>query len=440
MKERGLEVGLSSAAVLVVDDEPGIRHFLEKSLSKVCARVDVCENTRAASAALDARGYDVIILDNVMPDQTGLDWLLEQRAVGLMSDVIVITAYADLDTAIEAIRVGASDFILKPFRSNQVLNAISKCLAGSELKRQNSALRHELSEGKDLLRHRDSLIGSSQVSEDVRSRIASAAAIPANVVFEGETGLGKQVAARMLHAQSGRKDRPFAALNCYGLSASDLRDRLCGSLAEEREGMLRYAEGGTIYLEDVDLLDTASQNFLLDWLTTGRFQPAGGTRSFATDIRLVCSSTRSLKAAAEAGSFHRDLFYLLSVHSIRLAPLRERPSDVIEIAEVFVREMSAKMGAAPIEISAVAKRKLMAHPWPGNVMELRNLVERALIKGGFEMALGGDETPESESLAAVEQRHILGVLEACNGNRAEAARRLGVARKTIDRKCQAWNL
>ncbi|MEM9968742.1 MAG: sigma-54 dependent transcriptional regulator [Pseudomonadota bacterium] len=431
---------LATAAVLVVDDEPGIRHFLEKSLSKTCARVDVCANTAAASEALDARSYDIIILDNVMPEKTGLEWLLEQRAVGLMSDVIVITAYADLDTAIEAIRVGASDFILKPFRSNQVLNAISKCLTKSELKRQNSALRHELSEGKDLMRHRDSLIGSSDVSQNVRRKIASAASISANVVFEGETGLGKQVAARMLHAQSSRRDKPFAALHCYGLSASDLRDRLCGSLTEEREGMLRYANGGTIYLEDVDLLDTSSQNVLLDWLTTGRFQPAGGSRSFSTDIRLVCSSTQSLKNASESGSFHPDLFYLLSVHCIRLAPLRERPSDVPEIAEVFVKEMSTKLGAAAVQISPAAKRKLMAHPWPGNVMELRNLVERALIMGGFEQALGSDAAPKSESLAAVEQRHILSVLEACNGNRAEAARRLGVARKTIDRKCQAWDL
>ncbi|MEM9900273.1 MAG: sigma-54 dependent transcriptional regulator [Pseudomonadota bacterium] len=441
--DAAFDIGLAAASILVVDDEPGMRHFLKKALSAKCGRVDVSENAAMASEMLDQRSYDVIIIDNLMPGQTGLEWLLEQRTVGLHSDVIVITAYADLETAIEAIRAGASDFILKPFRSNQVLNAISKCLAKSKLQKQNSLLRHELTEGKDLLRHRDTLIGSSPASEEVRRQIKSAALIEANVVIQGETGLGKHVAARMLHRASSRRAEPFTSLQCYGLDASELRSRLFGSLdpvGEAREGMLRYADGGVIYFEDVELLDSACQNVLLEWLTTGRFRPVGGGRSFLTDIRVVCSCSEPLRRASEGGAFHPDLFYLLNVHEIRLPPLRERPADILEIAEVFSQTMAARMGATPLPLTASAKRKLMAHAWPGNVMELRNIVERALILGSFDGALKDMGPEETESLSAVEQRHILRVLEACNGNRAEAARRLGVARKTIDRKCQAWNL
>ncbi|MEM6480093.1 MAG: sigma-54 dependent transcriptional regulator [Pseudomonadota bacterium] len=440
MGEQSFDKIVAGASVLVVDDEPGMRHFLNKALSGKCARVDVSENTANASEMLDRQSYDVIILDNIMPDQTGLEWLTEQRDVGLLSDVIVITAYADLETAIEAIRVGASDFILKPFRSNQVLNAISKCLEKSALKKQNSALRHALTEGKDVLRHRNSLIGSSEASEEVRRQIKSAAAIDANLVIHGETGLGKQVAARMLHGASHRRSAPFSALQCYGLTAEALRERLSGSLERAGEGMLRYTEGGVIYFEDIECLSSAAQNVLLEWLSTGRFQPVGGSRSFATDIRVVCSCNEPLRHAVESGRFHSDLFYLLNVHEIRLPPLRERPSDILEIVDVFNAALSSQMGAVPLDVTTSIKRKLMSQDWPGNVMELKNTVERALILGSFDKALGDSDPEQTESLAAVEQRHILGVLEACHGNRAEAARRLGVARKTIDRKCQAWNL
>ncbi|MEM9709205.1 MAG: sigma-54 dependent transcriptional regulator [Pseudomonadota bacterium] len=437
------DAALAAASLLVVDDEPGMRHFLQKSLAGKCARVDVSKTAAQASELLDQTSYDVIIIDNIMPGQTGIEWLREQRQVGLHSDVIVITAYADLETAIEALRAGASDFILKPFRSNQVLNAISKCLAKSSLQKQNSLLRHELSEGKDLLRHRNTLIGSSPASREVRLQIETAAQIDGDVVIQGETGLGKEVAARMLHGASARGDKPFTPLQCYGLEASDLRDRLFGSLdlaGDGHEGILRYTEGGVIYFEDVELLDSAGQGILLEWLSTQRFRPVGGSRSFPTDIRVVCSCSEPLRAAVDRGRFHQDLYYLLNVHEIRLPPLRERPEDIVEIADVFNAAIAERIGATPLDLTASAKRKLMAHTWPGNVMELRNIVERALILGSFDGALKDVGPEETESLAAVEQRHILRVLEACGGNRAEAARRLGVARKTIDRKCQAWNI
>ncbi|MEL6596937.1 MAG: sigma-54 dependent transcriptional regulator [Pseudomonadota bacterium] len=441
------ETALAEASILVIDDEPGMRNFLSKTLTGLCARVDETGDTEEASALLDQNSYDVIMLDNIMPKQSGLDWLQEQQRIGLHSDAILMTAYADLDTAIAAIRAGASDFLLKPFRSNQVLNAIAQSLARSKLRQQNSVLRHELEAGSDLLRHRDALLGSSQLIQTVRTQIEMAASIDAHVVIQGEVGSGMQIAARMLHSASERRNHPFVWLQCHGLTEQEFRTRLFGRIRSEediadqrQDGMLRNATGGTIYLEDIELLSPSCQTLLTELLSTGRFRPEGAERSFPFDMRVVCSSAIRLQEAVTNQAFRADLFYLLNVHDIALPPLRERADDIIELVEFFRDKLAARMGIEPPELNAVERRKLLAYDWPGNVMELRNAVERALIQGSFEQALGLSGGAETESLAAVERRHILSVLEACGGNRAEAARRLGVARKTIDRKCQSWGV
>ena len=438
---------LAGASILIVDDEPGMRNFLNKTLKGSCARVDVTGDTEEASAFLDKNNYDVVVLDNIMPKQSGLEWLTAQQRIGLHSDVILMTAYADLDTAIAAIRAGASDFLLKPFRSNQILNAISQSLSRIRLRRQNSVLRHELETGSDLLRQRDALLGSSDAIEAARQSIRMAAAIEAHVVIRGEVGSGKQVAARMLHTYSPRRANPFVWLQCYGLTEQEFRSRLFGHIGHgkddgetDEEGMLRNAAGGTLFLEDVDQLDASCQNVLMELLSTGRYRPVGAERSFPLNIRLICSSARALQDSVHNKQFRADLFYLLNVHEIILPPLRERSEDVLDLVGFFREELALRMGIKAPDLSSAERRKLLAYDWPGNVMELRNTVERALIQGGFEQALDGAADHDTETLATVEQRHILRVLDACGGNRAEAARRLGVARKTIDRKCQSWGL
>lgn len=446
--EIGFADDLAHASVLVIDDEPGMRNFLSKVLAEKCARIDVTEDTRSASRLLDENAYDVIVLDNIMPDQTGLDWLAEQRQIGLFSDAILITAHADLDTAIQAIRAGASDFLLKPFRTNQMLNAISHSLECARLRRQNSVLRHELELGRDILKNRDALLGSSQEIQQVRQSIQSAARNHAHVVIRGEAGSGKQVAARMLHATSPRSTHPFVWLHCYGMGEEAFKERLFGRLETQvdgsvtrHDGILQSAAGGTLYLEDVDVLSMSCQNVLTELLSTGRFSPVGASRSMELDVRIVSSTTHRLSDMANDRTFRLDLFYLLTVVEIVQPPLRERQEDVLDLITYFSDALASRMGVDLPEFTALARRRFLSHDWPGNVMELRNTIERALIRGSFEDALepaAGEF--ETESLAAVEQRHILAMLDACGGNRAEAARRLGVARKTIDRKCQAWGL
>jgi len=443
----GFKDVLSNASVLVIDDEPGMRNFLKKTLTEYCARVDVAADTDEAALFLDQANYDIIILDNVMPKKKGVDWLAEQKKIGLYSDAILMTAYADLETAIAAIRAGASDFLLKPFRSNQILNAITQNLKRSNLSRQNLILRNELEAGQDLLRHRHALIGNSDLIQKVRNTIEHAASIDAHVVICGEVGAGKQIAARMLHDRSARSDCPFVWLQCHGLNEEAFKSTLFGRVdasAEsdmETRGLLLNAKGGTLFLEDVERLPPACQNLLVELLTTSRFRPIGAERSFPVDVRIVCSTTLALKDAVQESTFRTDLYYLLNIHEITLPPLRERVEDIVALAEFFREKLVARMGVPAPEISASAKRRLMAHEWPGNVMELRNIVERALIRGTFDSVVDiGQNNTEPQSLAAVERRHILSVLDACSGNRAEAARRLGVARKTIDRKCQTWGV
>ncbi|MEO0752788.1 MAG: sigma-54 dependent transcriptional regulator [Pseudomonadota bacterium] len=443
---KGFADTLSLAAVLVIDDEPGMRNFLQKLLSGVCRKVDVTEGTQKASRLLDENAYDVIVLDNIMPGKTGLDWLAEQREIGLFSDAILITAHADLDTAIQAIRAGASDFLLKPFRSNQVLNAIDNSMERARLKRQNSVLRHELEAGKDITNHGDALLGTSEQIQTVRQDIERSASSQAHVVIRGEVGSGKQVAARMLHAVSPRSEKPFIWLRCAGMTEQSFQQRLFGQLdthseGAEDEGILRSAAGGSLFLEDVEMLSPECQNILVELLSTGRFTPLGARRSVELDVRIISSTTRSLTDIADEQAFRTDLFYLLTVVEIVLPPLRERADDILELTTFFSNVLATRIGGTVPKFSALARRRFLSHDWPGNVMELRNTVERALIRGDFDKALGPNDAKfEVESLAAMEKRHILTVLEACNGNRAEAARQLGVARKTIDRKCVSWGV
>jgi DNA-binding NtrC family response regulator len=439
---------LAHAAVLVIDDEPGMRNFLYKVLIEHCTKVDVTADTRDASRFLDENAYDVIVLDNLMPDKTGLEWLAEQRQIGLFSEVVLITAHADLDTAIQAIRAGAGDLLLKPFRSNQVLNAVARCLERARLRRQNSVLRHELEVGQDILKHRDALLGTSTEIQAVRQTIRQAAISHANVVFRGEVGSGKQVAARMLHAASPRAASPFVCLQCYGMTEQAFQDRLFGHLGPQsdrsepgQEGILLSAAGGTLYLEDVDMLSAGCQNILTELIGTGRFSPLGARRSLGLDMRIISSTTRPLGDVAATRMFRADLFYMLTVVEIVLPPLRQRMADIIELTDYFSERLSQRIGTSIPNLSPMARRRFLSYHWPGNVMELRNTVERALIHGNFEVALSTDaKALDLEDMASVERRHILAMLDACDGNRAEAARRLGLARKTIDRKCRSWGL
>ncbi|MBL0936756.1 MAG: sigma-54-dependent Fis family transcriptional regulator [Rhizobiaceae bacterium] len=445
---------LAQASILIVDDEPGMRNFLMRTLGPRCKRIEEAADTDEATRKLDRHHFDVVILDNIMPGKNGVDWLAEQRAIGLFADAILMTAFADLETAIRALRAGAADFVLKPFRSNQILNAVARCLDRVRLQRENYVLRYELRAASDHMLLRDRLIGESDAIRQVRETIARVAPLPTSVLLTGESGTGKEVAARSLHSLSERAEKPFVPVNCAAIPPDMIESELFGHIkgaftgAEgAREGIFMHAQDGTLFLDEIGDLPLAMQGKLLRVLEDRRVRPVGSEREVPVDLRFVFATNADLERAVAEGRFRADLYFRINVMQIQLPPLTDRGEDVQELAVLFMRKLSQQLGMPPVPLDEEARAALARYEWPGNVRELRNVVERTLILGRFPLEqLGVQRAPkragedEADSLAELERRHILSVLRETGGDREETARRLGVSRKTIDRKCAAWNV
>jgi DNA-binding NtrC family response regulator len=449
-KEPAFGPWLSQASILVVDDEPGMRNFLVKILKPRCRNVAEAANTEEASRLLDTGHFDVVILDNIMPGENGVDWLREQRKVGFFADAILITAFADLETAIRALQAGAVDFVLKPFRSNQILNAVARCIDRMRLRRENFLLRHELESNAKENKRRSQLLGHSTRITTIRDTLRRVAPLPSTVLITGESGTGKEVAARTLHSLSDRADKAFVAVNCATIPADILETELFGHVKspnekdeERREGLFLHASEGTLFLDEIAEMPLELQGSLLRAIEKKKIRPVGSLREMPINVRFVFASNTDLLAAVEAGRFRADLFYRINVLQIEMPSLRDRIDDVQELADKFMQEISFELAVKPLNISSAIRRGFMRYDWPGNVRELRNLIERSLILGEFPPDFEGVDEDSSfvidDTLQSVERQHILRVLEECGGNRAEAARRLGVSRKTIDRKCAMWN-
>lgn len=439
--------GLPLTSVLIVDDEPGMRNFLMKILSPRCARVEQAANVQEAANLLDQNHFDIVILDNIMPGQNGLEWLKEQRKVGFFADAILITAFADLETAIDALRTGVADFVLKPFRSNQILNAVARCVDRQELRRENYLLKYELSAENMCVRGR--LLGRSAEISDIRDTLSRVAPLPTSVLFTGESGTGKEVAARTLHSLSPRAEKPFVPVSCAATSPEALANELFGELtrngdgqASHRDGLLFHARGGTLFLDEIAEMPLPVQAALLRVIEEMRIRPIGSMREVPLNLRFMFATNADLEKAVAEGRFRADLYHRINVIDIRMPLLTKRKGDIFELCGMFMKKFADSLGVPPLILTEGVLLKLSSYDWPGNVRELRNLIERSLIVGEFppefsDAAHGEEGLPDS--LEAVERRHILTVLAECGGNRAEAARRLGVSRKTVDRKCAMWD-
>jgi len=359
-----------------------------------------------------------------------------------------MTAYADLDTAIQAIRAGAADFVLKPFRSNQILNAISRALDRSNLQRENSALKYQLKTASDHIFLRDRLVGSSATIQQTRDMISRVAPLPTSVLLTGESGTGKEVLAHSIHELSDRTGKPFVPINCAAIPADMLETELFGHVKgaftgadSRREGLFLHAQGGTLFLDEIGEMPIALQSKLLRVIEDRKVRPVGAEREVPVDIRFVFATNADLASDVEKGRFRADLFYRINVMQIYLAPLRDRERDVVELADLFMHKLSQQLGMPPVVIDDAVRSMLLSYHWPGNVRELRNFIERSVILGRFPLDLrNGTSAPAtSGTLDDVERRHILAVLDDVAGNRDEASRRLGISRKTIDRKLSSWH-
>ena len=436
-------ISLKNASILVVDDEEGMRHFITKVLEPHCKRVMQAASAKEAGALMDIHHFDLLMVDNLMPEQTGLDWLSEQRKLGLFADAIMMTAYADVETAVLALRTGVADFLIKPFRASQVVNAIASVLDKKYLRRDNDLLRYALA--AETQQNNPRLLGTSVAIAGVSDLLKKLAGVKTPVLFTGESGTGKEIAARTLHAMSDRRAKPFVAVNCATLGSENGADQLFGKLGptgEVQEGLMQLADGGVLFLDEVAELPDPIQAMLLRVLEDYKMRPISAARDVALDLRFMFATNMDLEQAVANGKFRRDLFHRMNIVGVKMPPLRERREDIFELASMFMNQFSVDVGRQPLRLDDETLLHLTRHNWPGNVRELRNMIERSVILGAFppEFQGGGqaDGAVAAESLDLVVQRHILTTLDRCNGNRAETARRLGVSRKTIDRKMMEW--
>ncbi|MEH6651086.1 MAG: sigma-54 dependent transcriptional regulator [Motiliproteus sp.] len=439
-------------SILIVDDEPGIREFLQRALAKEYSLVESVGSAEEAETLRSRCHFDLLIVDICLPGNSGVEWLSEVAAHGLQSDVIFMTAFADMDKAIEALRIGASDFILKPFRLEQMVTAVRRCLEQRQLRRENFVLKRQV----DALYSMEGMIGNSAEIKSLCQLIKRVAPTPSVVLIEGESGTGKELVANAMHRRSQRKG-PFVPINCGAIAPELIESELFGHVKgaftgaqQAREGLFCYADGGTLFLDEIGEMPLLMQSKLLRVLEEGRIRPVGSERDIPVNIRLVAATNRDLEEEVKLGNFRQDLFYRLNVLRLRVPPLRERTEDISLLVQHFSERLSVKLGLPAIPYSHDDLRRMERYDWPGNIRELKNLIERCLLLGRLpgEAILGDEDLPanaadsgypEDWDLSQVEKDHILKVLEHASGNKTQAARQLGVARKTLDRKLQSWS-
>ncbi|PKO26424.1 MAG: sigma-54-dependent Fis family transcriptional regulator [Betaproteobacteria bacterium HGW-Betaproteobacteria-9] len=449
--EKNLE-GWPDWSILIVDDEQGMLNFLVKTLAPRCQFVMSASSAEEGAEWLRGHHADLVILDISLPGKNGVRWLKELREQGFTGEVILITAFADLDTAIEALRAGASDFILKPFRVPQILNAVKHCYERSRLRRENFVLKRAVA---PLAMGGPALVGRSTTMQQLREAIARVAPVNSTVLLQGESGTGKELVARELHAQGPRAAGPFVPVNCAAVSPELIESELFGhargaftGATRARDGLFHYAQGGTLFLDEIAELPLAIQATLLRAIEDLQIRPVGSEQLMPVNLRIMAATNRRLSDEVAAGRFRKDLFFRLQVVDLTLSPLREHKDDIAPLVEHFMGQLAPALGVAPLQISESEMDFLRQYDWPGNVRELRNLIERSLILGSLNVsALYPGDTPRQAAapgagptdLHTLEKRHILAVLDSVQGDKTRAAQLLGVSRRTLERRVAEWN-
>jgi DNA-binding NtrC family response regulator len=445
------------AVILVVDDDAAMRDYLREELEHEGFRVEVAGSGRAGVERVKQGGIDLVVSDVKMPDLDGLDLLREVREVQPAPYVITITAFGSIDTAIRAVKLGAFDYVTKPFEIEQLVLVIDKALSEQSLRSEVARLREEVARSVRF----ENIIGRSRAMQEVFALIRRVAASQASVLITGESGTGKELVARALHAHSPRANRPFVAVNCAAIPETLLESDLFGykrgaftDAKTDKAGLFVEANGGTIFLDEIGELPLTLQPKLLRALQEREIRPLGGTKSERVDIRLITATNRHLEKRLKEGRFREDLFYRLNVIHIHLPPLRDRAEDVLPLAEHFLTRSAERAGKPLRSFKETAKKLLLAHAWPGNVRELENVVERAVALAEGDIVTPEDLPPalrerksqdrltsalmQGLTLEELERQYIQRVLEAEGGNKTRAAQRLGLDRKTLYRKLEEY--
>jgi two-component system response regulator AtoC len=440
--------------VLVVDDEEIVRESLSGWLRKDGHDALAAPDGKAALEALRAEPWDVVLLDLKMPGMDGLQVLEEARRERPGSVFVVMTAYATVDTAVSAMKLGAYDYLVKPFDPEELSALVRRIASQRALVQENESLRRALKQEYGF----HDLASKSAAMERVFELARAAARSSSTILVLGESGSGKEVLARAIHAESPRSAGPFVAVSCAALTETLLESELFGhekgaftGAIARRKGKFELAQGGTLFLDEVGDVSPKLQLDLLRVLEERRFQRVGGTETLEVDVRVVAATHRDLRRLAVERSFREDLYYRLNVIPITLPPLRERREDIPFLVQQFLDRFSKDLHRGLTGVSPEAMTALVAHPWPGNVRELRNVLERgAVVAQGnvIQLADLGLAEPDAApgpsggplSLEEVEKRHVEEVLRWAGGNVTHAARVLGIDRMTLYNKIKRYGL
>ncbi len=445
-------------SVLVVDDDAGMRDMLAARLTTRGFRVLTCGSGAEAIEALGREDLDVVVSDINMKAMDGVELCTRVLAQRPQVPVILITAFGSMDLAIQAIRAGAYDFLPKPFEIDQLALAIERGATLARLKDEVQRLRRAVAPLGF-----GALIGESPKMTELYGVLGKIAESTAPVLIAGESGTGKELVARAIHDAGPRKAGPFVALNCAAMPAALLESELFGhekgaftDARSARPGLFIAAHGGTIFLDEIGELPLEMQPKLLRALQEHAVRPVGGTTEVPFDARVIAATNRNLETMVEERTFREDLYFRVNVLQVDLPPLRDRGGDVLVLARHFLERIAARAGKRITGFSPEAAQKLMAYAWPGNVRELENCIERAVALASFDQIAVGDLpekvrafrasqlvlTSEDAStlvtLEELEQRYVARVLESVAGNKAAAARILGIERKTLYRMLERW--
>ena len=432
----------AKASILIVDDETVVRDSLGKWFEEEGYNVETATTARDALLKLPVQRWDVALVDIKMPGMDGLELQRKLREVDPEILIIIMTGYASVETAVQALKDGAYDYITKPFDPDDLAHLVRKALEHRRTKEENVRLRESLETTQTV-----ELVGNSQAMQKVQEMIRTVASTDTTVLIRGESGTGKEMVAQAIHNLSLRRYMPLVVIHCGALTETLLESELFGhekgaftGALYRKKGKFEVAEGGTVFLDEISDISLKTQTDLLRVLQEREITRVGGTQTIKVDFRAVAATNRDLEGLVKEGTFRPDLYYRLNVFSIELPPLRERREDIPLLADHFLQKYARAMNKRFTFISRAALDKLMDYAWPGNVRELENAIERALVVGrepeiqsaDLPLSLqGGSGLPAGPSLDDVERAHILKTLEACAWNQTKAAKVLDIDRVTL---------
>ncbi len=449
--------GMKLERILVVDDESMVRGVVTDLLKELGYNALGVSSISQARRMMREDQFDLVLSDMRLEDGNGLEFLDEVRREFPQMQRVIMTGFGTLDSAVEAIRLGVFDYLIKPVDASRLEVTLGRMEQWVKLQAENTYLRRELADAD----HDGIQWGQCPAMENIRRMIERIARTDATVMIQGESGTGKEVVARVLHLGSARADQPFIKVNCAAIPATLLESEFFGhekgaftGAVQRREGRFELANHGTLLLDEISEIPPDLQVKLLRVLQEREFERVGGNKTIQVDVRVIATTNRRLNEEVEKGRFREDLFYRLNVVPLILPPLRERGDDVVELAKVFAAEFGRKHGKKIPTFTTAVSARLTSYPWPGNVRELQNVVERAVILSGDEGVWKEEDFPEVAaekvgapgetsadadfSLARMEQRLILRALSHCGGNRTRAAKLLGVSLRTIRNKINEY--